>query len=661
MGAGASSQNASSIDTILSKSALIGRAFAALTFPDLYRIQDFHSSNAPPLIIEEAPALFSAIFGSSFGVITESSDPFGRTPSTSVIKIDSNSNSNNNSRGNSEGEEEERKLEEEEEDEDVRKRRNTRRRSGPTQIFSVENVIGELNSEPVPKLGEPGLTDDGTQFAVIVGNDRVVLDSVTEPNDDGWTPLHACCHSFTTSEAAMLLIDEVTRLKGELDLKTRAGPGAYSKGWTALHMACAYGLERVAKKLMEEGADCNTSNSVDMTPLLETAYRGYHNIAKMLIEHGADVSYLPDKDRFRGAPFCRPHPHTALGEAARCGFPELCSTLLQNGSNINEKNEMGWTPLHEACYTNQFACVKFLMMEGADATVKTDHGALPYQLAVTSSIRNYIKEIGGNGSVPEVDEPFSSMLFGSALGTGFAFSFGMDDDDDDSDEDDKDDPDYVEIGGEDDGEEGGFEFDDTDDEGMGGGGGGKGARGGDEEEEEEMINKGGLLGDLPSLTPKKSPKHADEDQSSSKKKKKKSAKKEKKKKKDKKKVSTSNYDDIPIADVPAKYLCEISRKILKKPVITPNEHVFEEKHIQDWFKKQGSVCPIEGVPLAERELMRHKELKTEVAHWVDDYFKSHSPAKKMAAGVGGDLDEGLTERRAGAGEDNNDNDELYDF
>lgn len=77
--------------------------------------------------------------------------------------------------------------------------------------------------------------------------------------------------------------------------------------------------------------------------------------------------------------------------------------------------------------------------------------------------------------------------------------------------------------------------------------------------------------------------------------------------------------------------------------------------------KQGSVCPIEGIPLAERELMRHKELKTEVAHWVDDYFKSHSPSKKMAAGVRGDLDEGLTERRAGAGEDNNDNDELYDF
>ncbi|GMI15451.1 hypothetical protein TrVE_jg3540 [Triparma verrucosa] len=656
MGAGASSQNQTSLDLILTKSALIGRAFSALTFPSLYRLQDFHSTSAPPLITEDAPALFSAIFGED-GILASSSNGLSR------IQIDSKGCSVDNS------DLEESKDSEDDDDQEISERRKSRRRSGPTQIFKVENI-----NDDVKVVGEPGWTEDGSQFAVVVGNDRIMLDSVTEQNEDGWTPLHACCHSFTTSEAALLLISEVVNLKGDLNLKTTAGPGAYSKGWTALHMACAYGLERVAVKLMEEGADCNCKNSVDMSPLLEAAYRGYHNIARVLIEHGADVSFLPDKDKFRGAPFCRPHPHTALGEAARCGFPELCRLLLKNGSNINEKNQMGWTPLHEACYTNQLACVKFFIMEGADATCKTEHGALPYQLAVTASIRNYIREMGGNGSVPEKDEPFSSMLFGSALGTGFTFSFGMDDSDDD--DDDKDDPDYVEIGGEDDGEEGGFEFDDTDDEGLGGGSSrkGRGGTGGgeeekeeeEEEEEEEMINKGGLLGDLPSLTPKKSPMKVAEGEgdvdSKKKKKKDKSAKKEKKKKDKKKKkdgkTSISRYDDIPTASVPSKYLCEISRKILKKPVVTPNGRVFEEKRIHDWFLKQGSVCPIEGIPLAERELRRHKELKTEIAHWVDGYFKEREGDKVKVNVVGGGRGGGGAGE---GGEDNNNNDGLYDF
>ena len=65
MGGGVSveSGNGGSMDQIIAKSAMIGRAFAALTFPDLYRIQDFHSKGAEPLDKEEAPALFAAIFG----------------------------------------------------------------------------------------------------------------------------------------------------------------------------------------------------------------------------------------------------------------------------------------------------------------------------------------------------------------------------------------------------------------------------------------------------------------------------------------------------------------------------------------------------------------------------------------------------------------------
>ena len=69
-----------------------------------------------------------------------------------------------------------------------------------------------------------------------------MLDAANVPNDDGWTPLHACCHSHSTVAAGLRLVDEIARAGGSLDLKTARGPGAYNAGWTPLHMAAAYGV-----------------------------------------------------------------------------------------------------------------------------------------------------------------------------------------------------------------------------------------------------------------------------------------------------------------------------------------------------------------------------------------------------------------------------------
>ena len=85
---------------------------------------------------------------------------------------------------------------------------------------------------------------DDARLTLEIGQDRVVLDAANVPNDDGWTPLHACCHSHSTVAAGLRLVDEIARAGGSLDLKTARGPGAYNAGWTPLHMAAAYGVGR---------------------------------------------------------------------------------------------------------------------------------------------------------------------------------------------------------------------------------------------------------------------------------------------------------------------------------------------------------------------------------------------------------------------------------
>lgn len=49
---------------------------------------------------------------------------------------------------------------------------------------------------------------------------------------------------------------------------------------------------------------------------------------------------------------------------------EICKFLLEAGSEKDQQNELGWTPLHEACYFNHLDTVQLLLVHGADPLVK---------------------------------------------------------------------------------------------------------------------------------------------------------------------------------------------------------------------------------------------------------------------------------------------------
>lgn len=73
-------------------------------------------------------------------------------------------------------------------------------------------------------------------FKVTVGDDSIYLEDPTGENESGWTPLHSCCMSLSTVQAAFLLIDETIRVGGSFETRTKTGPGTFNKGWTPLHM-----------------------------------------------------------------------------------------------------------------------------------------------------------------------------------------------------------------------------------------------------------------------------------------------------------------------------------------------------------------------------------------------------------------------------------------
>jgi hypothetical protein len=169
---------------LITATYIMGKAIAAIQFPGVYRIYDFHSSKAPKLAASRKFSFY---------------------------------------------------MDSDEEDE-------------------AEDVDNFNNADP---------TVYECFFSVKVGEDMIYLEDPMEVNDAGWTPLHACCMSFSTAPAAAALIEYIVQHRGNLDVKTINGPGSFNSGWTSLHMACAYGIEPIVDALVKAGANVNSINSFD--------------------------------------------------------------------------------------------------------------------------------------------------------------------------------------------------------------------------------------------------------------------------------------------------------------------------------------------------------------------------------------------------------------
>jgi len=234
-------------------------------------------------------------------------------------------------------------------------------------------------------------------------------------------------------------------------------------GQTALHVAVSNKRKDVAELLIDKGADVNAKSNKGYPPLYSAIWNNDANIVEILVAKGADVTYTPEKDypplhyavwsenldmarvlvnngakwdvkdqdgwtAFRyaadaanknmielfvekGADISGIHRAACLGDLA------CVEALLEQGTDIDVKDDMGWTPLYWAASMGQEEVGEFLLSKGAQADIKTGGERTPlHQAAYSGSLRLVELLVSKGTDVNAKDKRGNTPLHNAAAG-----------------------------------------------------------------------------------------------------------------------------------------------------------------------------------------------------------------------------------------------------
>ncbi len=235
-------------------------------------------------------------------------------------------------------------------------------------------------------------------FAEIFGRNA----STVAKNADGLTDLHYAAAANMTRLARLLLDSGANvhaRIKDDKKLlsetsenklrqlsKTNIFDNFLSSGDTPLHFAVANNARATAELLLSRRADARSKDKYGWTPLHTAAWYNARTTAELLLSRGADVAA---RSNAGWTPL-----HTAAWHNARA----TAELLLSRGADVAAKHQAGNTPLHTAARNNARAAAELLLSHGADVAAKNQAGKTPLHLAVRENARTTAELLLSHGA-----------------------------------------------------------------------------------------------------------------------------------------------------------------------------------------------------------------------------------------------------------------------
>ncbi|UYV72562.1 hypothetical protein LAZ67_9003713 [Cordylochernes scorpioides] len=186
-----------------------------------------------------------------------------------------------------------------------------------------------------------------------------------------------------------------------------------SLGDFPLHVAASMGREDVCKLLVENGAEINTRNEMNMTPLYKAVRYQHLNIFRFLIKSGADYNavtifgetILMCASRKYNSNFIKDLlklnvelevrdwlGETALFYSIKASFTNF-KILYYAGADIIMKNKEGDSVLHKACLNQNRKIAAFLIKVGANVNEKTNEGVSVLKYSFLKSDSNELTKL----------------------------------------------------------------------------------------------------------------------------------------------------------------------------------------------------------------------------------------------------------------------------
>lgn len=171
--------------------------------------------------------------------------------------------------------------------------------------------------------------------------------------------------------------------------------------------------------LIAQGADVNSPNVRDITPLAAAAHKGNVGIMTVLLNAGALVNGLNSNGstaliqashfghddavhlllaRGASADMTNSKGTTALMRASQEGHVRITSSLVHAGSDVNRKNNEGMNALMLASQRGHDLIVDLLITNGAQADVQTAQGSTALMLACKRGHTKVVETLVSHGA-----------------------------------------------------------------------------------------------------------------------------------------------------------------------------------------------------------------------------------------------------------------------
>ncbi len=174
-------------------------------------------------------------------------------------------------------------------------------------------------------------------------------------------------------------------------------------GLTSLHFAALSNAYEVAELLISHGADVDPKGKDAWAPLHSAAFSNAYEVAELLISHGADVN---PKDKDARAP---------LYSAALSNAYKVAELLISHEADVNAKDKTVGVPLHAAAFYNARDVAELLISHGADVNAVDEDDRAPLHRAAEAGAHGVAKLLISHGAdVNAVDNYIRTPLHWAA-------------------------------------------------------------------------------------------------------------------------------------------------------------------------------------------------------------------------------------------------------